>query len=229
MTVSVSRRARWRTAPLRLARLHRAHEPGTTLDLTFTGGAVPAAEVEDLLHGAGFVDVVVRRERACARRARTLPDYVAPGLALLVCGLNPSLHAADAGVGFAGPGNRFWPAALAAGIVGVARDPIAALRDHHVGMTDLVKRATRGASELTADEYRAGAARLARVVSRIRPATVCFVGVTGYRIAIDRHAAAGVQAGDFAGARAYVMPNPSGINTGTSLATLAQHLRAAAT
>ena len=34
-----------------------------------------------------------------------------------MCGLNPSLYAADAGVGFARPGNRFWPAALAAGIV----------------------------------------------------------------------------------------------------------------
>ena len=36
---------------------------------------------------------------------------------LFVCGLNPSVYSADAGVGFARPGNRFWPAALAAGIV----------------------------------------------------------------------------------------------------------------
>ena len=31
--------------------------------------------------------------------------------------LNPSEHAADAGVGYVTPGNRFWPAALAAGLV----------------------------------------------------------------------------------------------------------------
>ncbi len=36
---------------------------------------------------------------------------------LLVSGLNPSLHAADAGVGYIGPGNRFWPAVAAAGLV----------------------------------------------------------------------------------------------------------------
>ena len=41
---------------------------------------------------------------ALARRARTLPDSVGPGMRLLMCGLNPSLYSADAGVGFARPG-----------------------------------------------------------------------------------------------------------------------------
>jgi len=229
VSLSLAHRARWRTGPRRLARIHRAHAPGDGLDLTITGGSLPTSELEDLLHGAGFVDVVARDRGASARRARTLPDHVAPGLVVLLCGLNPSLHAADAGVGFAGPGNRFWPAALAAGIVDVARDPIAALRDHRLGMTDLVKRATPSARQLTRDEYRAGAARVARMVTRLRPRTICFVGLTGYRIAIDRQAVAGVQPDAFAGARTYVMPNPSGLNAATSLADLTEHLRAAAT
>ena len=58
-----------------------------------------------------------------ATRARSLPDTVGPGMRLLVCGLNPSVYSADAGIGFARPGNRFWPAAIAAGIVTVDRDP----------------------------------------------------------------------------------------------------------
>ena len=47
---------------------------------------------------------------------------------LLVCGLNPSVFSADVGIGFARNGNRYWPAALAAGIVTVDRDPRARAR-----------------------------------------------------------------------------------------------------
>jgi hypothetical protein len=57
---------------------------------------------------------------------------------------------------------------------------------------------------------------------------VCFVGLAGYRAAVDPHAAAGEVPGGFAGARAYVMPNTSGLNARTSLAELTEHLRAAA-
>jgi TDG/mug DNA glycosylase family protein len=190
----------------------------------------------DVLVGAGFDVVDVTEEQGAddgwvhvlARRARTLPDVVGPGMRLLLCGLNPSLYAADAGVGFARPGNRFWPAALAAGIVSRDRDPRHALEHHGVGMTDLVKRATVGAQELTVDEYRAGAARVERLVLRSRPAAICFIGLTGYRRAVDRDAVAGVQPRPFAGVPAYVMPNPSGLNAHTKPAELADHLRAAA-
>jgi double-stranded uracil-DNA glycosylase len=158
---------------------------------------------------------------------RTLPDIVAPGMRLLVCGLNPSLYAADAGVPYARPGNRLWPAALAAEVVSVDRDPWHALAHHGVGWTDLAKRATVGAAELTADEYRAGAARLAWTVRLLRPGSVCFVGLAGYRAALDRRAVAGPVPGGFAGVSAYVMPSTSGLNARTTPAVLAEHLRAA--
>ena len=50
--------------------------------------------------------------------ARTLADTVGDGMRLLICGVNPSLFSADVGIGYGRPGNRFWSAALAAGIVG---------------------------------------------------------------------------------------------------------------
>ena len=76
--------------------------------------------------GGGF-DVIGRRRQGnrttvTAVRARTLPDTVGPGMRMLLVGLNPSLYAADAGVGFARPGNRFWPAMLAAGLATRDRD-----------------------------------------------------------------------------------------------------------
>jgi TDG/mug DNA glycosylase family protein len=147
---------------------------------------------------------------------------------LLVCGLNPSVYAADAGVGFARPGNRFWPAARAAGLVTVDRDARAALVQHGVGMTDLVKRATPRADQLTRDEYRAGLARVERLVHWLEPGAVCFVGLAGWRAAVDRRAVAGVQPDGIGGRPAYVMPSTSGLNARVPVGELADHLRAAA-
>ena len=114
---------------------------------------------------------------------------------LLMCGVNPSLYSADAGVGYARPGNRFWTAALAAGIVDRDRDPIDALLGHGVGMTDFVKRPTRTAAEVTVDEYRAGYARVERLVEWLQPGAVCFVGLSGWRTVVDPKAMAGLQVG----------------------------------
>jgi TDG/mug DNA glycosylase family protein len=160
-------------------------------------------------------------------RARTLPDLVAPDMRLLVCGLNPSLYAADAGIGFARPGNRFWPAALTAGVVTRDRDPWHALREHDIGFTDLVKRATVGAKELTTAEYRSGHERLTRLVEWLRPGAVVFVGLAGWRAAVDRHAVAGLQPDGIGGRPAYVMPSTSGLNARVPVTELADHLRAA--
>jgi TDG/mug DNA glycosylase family protein len=149
----------------------------------------------EVVDGAGFdVEAVgvsdLDQTHVVARRARTLPDIVGPGMRLLVCGLNPSIYAADAGIGFARPGNRFWPAAIAAGLVNKDRDPTHAYRHHRIGFTDMVKRATVAASELTTHEYRAGADRVRRIVEWLRPEATCFVGLAGYRAAVDRKAAA---------------------------------------
>jgi len=146
---------------------------------------------------------------------------------LLVCGLNPSVVAADAGFGFAGATNRFWPAATEAGLVTRARDPLHALLVDGVGMTDLVKRATKGTSDLSSTEYRAGAERVERLVRWLRPPLVLFVGLEGWRVAVDRTARPGLQPSMFAGAKAYVMPSTSGLNAHARLADLVAHVRAA--
>ncbi len=184
----------------------------------------------DLLEGAGFV---VAEDPATAgglavRRRWTIPDTVADHMAMLVCGLNPSPAAADAGIGFARPGNRFWPAALAAGIASSDRDPDHALEVHGLGMTDLVKRTTRRADELTVDEYRDGLARLERLARRHRPDVICFVGLAGWRAARDRRARPGVQPSTIGGCTVYVMPSTSGLNAHARLDDLTAHLRAAA-
>jgi len=146
---------------------------------------------------------------------------------MLVCGLNPSLVAADAGFGYAGATNRFWAVAAAAGVVTVARQPLAGLAADGVGMTDLIKRATPNADGLTPAEYRAGADRVRRLVGWLRPGVVLFVGLAGWRAAVDRRAAPGAQPAPFGGAPAYVMPSTSGRNARTTPAELAEHFRRA--
>ncbi|HEV7886809.1 MAG TPA: methyltransferase domain-containing protein [Acidimicrobiales bacterium] len=238
--------------PLALAHLHLALAVGAPLALVSQcgddeGATGPDDEfpgryfacwrpgpLADVLVGAGFDvqscaqdgDEVV----AWAVRARSLPDTVAPGMRLLVCGLNPSEYAADAGAGFARRTNRFWPALVAAGLVAPehAWSPLSLLAHHSIGMTDLVKRASVASAALSVDEYRAGADRVRRLVSWLRPSAVCFVGLEGWRAAVDRRAQAGWQPDGFGGAPAYVMPSTSGRVPG-GIDAAAAHLRTAAT
>lgn len=218
--------------PLALADLHHATTVGGRVELLvapevgarlgyIVEGAGFALDAVDEVNDDGEESISVR-----ATRLRSLPDTVGPGMRVLLVGLNPSPFAADAGIGFARPGNRFWPAALAAGLVTRDRDPRDALLSHGVGMTDLVKRATAGASELSRVEYRSGAARVEALVEWLAPGIVCFVGLSGYRVAVDRAATTGWQSVPFGGRPTYVMPNPSGINAHATPALLVEHMRA---
>jgi len=219
------------TIPSVLHRVQRRLAVGTPVEVAVDPD-VGAGRLVDLVVGAGFS---TRRAPSgggrgplvvAASRARTLADSVAPDLRLLVCGVNPSLYSADAGVGYARPGNRFWPAVLAAGVATVDRDPLAALTGG-LGMTDFAKRATRTAAEVTRDEYEAGFARVTRLVDWLRPDAVCFVGLSGWRTVVDRHAVAGLQPTPIGGRPAYVMPSTSGLNARTPLSELVDHLVAA--
>ena len=196
--------------------------------------AASEQQLRFLLESAGFDRVQIERPGrrrfwlwVHARRAYTLPDYTRPGLRLLVCGLNPSLPAADTGIPFVGASNRFWPAAVRTGLVERDRDPWDALRIG-VGFTDLVKRATRSASAVQRQEYASGLARLERRIRSARPNATCFVGLDGWRRAVDRRAEPGWIEGGFAGRPAYLMPSTSGRNAHVDLAGLARHLARAA-
>jgi double-stranded uracil-DNA glycosylase len=234
--------------PLALAELHRALALGAPVSLSLITGPDDEVVSDDDLPGRRFwrwsddalVDVVVgagfdrvslsggQPRFVDAVRDRTLPDFAGPDMRVLVVGLNPSLHAADAGVGYVTPSNRYWKAAIEAGLVTVDRDPWHALRAHRVGMTDLVKRATRRADELTVDEYRSGLARVERLCARLQPGVVCVVGLAGWRAAVDSKAVVGLQVRELGGRPVYVMPSTSGLNASSQLPDLVAHLRAAA-
>lgn len=243
--------------PLALADLHRALPVGAPVRLKVFAGTGVVVSADDLpgrlftlwkpddlarlVEGAGFTDIAtevhpVAADRGTdhlhlsATRARTLPDTVAAGMRLLVCGLNPSLHSADAGVPYAGPGNRFWAVLHRAGLLptGAPKDPWRLLAGGRIGVTDLVKRASPRAAELTRDEYRHGLARLERLCRLLAPEAVVTVGLSGWQAAVDRRARPGWQDRRLGPTPVYVMPSTSGLNCAVSLDTLVEHLRAAA-
>ena len=138
-----------------------------------------------------------------------------PGLRVLFVGINPSLRSAEVGHHFARPGNRFWPALYASGFTPrVFRpDEQEQLLPLGLGITNVVDRATARADELTEAEIRAGGRALAAKVERLAPRWLAVVGITVYRTAFGRPGAqTGPQDEPLAGARLWVLPNPSGLN-----------------
>jgi double-stranded uracil-DNA glycosylase len=163
-------------------------------------------------------------------RGTEVPDLLGTDVRLLFVGINPGLWTAATQTHFAHPGNRFYPALLRAGVLDRPIDPAAGMTDadraritaRGIGITNLVRRATARADELTSTELRAGGESLTALVARVRPRVVAVAGITAYRAAFGvRRATAGRQPEDLAGAELWVVPNPSGLNAHETIDSLA--------
>ncbi len=147
---------------------------------------------------------------------KLLPDIVCARPRILFVGINPSLRAAEVGHHFAGRGNPFWRLLLASNLIPEAIDwP----EDHRVAalgiaLTNICPRPSRTAAELSSEELAAGARALRRKIAQLRPQVVAFAGLTVYREMYGREATpgAGEKPQTIAGARVFVVPNPSGLN-----------------
>lgn len=164
-------------------------------------------------------------------RDHEVPDLVAGQPKLVFVGINPGLWTAATMTHFAHPVNRFYPALLRAGIITRAVDPGAGMDDEDrahltgrgIAITNLVRRATVRADELTPEELRAGGEELVEFVRRHQPAVVAVAGITAYRQAFgQRRARVGLQPEPLAGAQLWVVPNPSGLNAHATVASLAE-------
>ncbi|SMH40243.1 G/U mismatch-specific uracil-DNA glycosylase [Rathayibacter oskolensis] len=174
------------------------------------------------------------RAELASYRDRTVEDLLGGDVRLLFVGINPGLWTAATGAHFAHPGNRFYPALLAAGILehplrvseGMSAADRRMLIERGVGITNLASRATARADELAPEELLAGAQRLVATVERVRPRAVAMVGITAYRAAFGRRSAAqGRQEEGIAGVPLWVLPNPSGLNAHDTVASLARAYR----
>lgn len=159
----------------------------------------------------------------------TLPDYLAPGMRLLLVGINPSVYSVRLGRYFARKTSRFWPAfsrsRLSAGVrAALGRDMLgpeddARLLDFGIGFTDVAKVPSANAAHVTPALFAEWAPVLRRRIEQIQPHVAAFQGVTAYR-AFERYglgepksvAGLGAQATRIAFTRLFVVPNPSPAN-----------------
>jgi TDG/mug DNA glycosylase family protein len=145
-----------------------------------------------------------------------LRDVLKPRPRILFVGINPSLRSEQAGHHFASPGNPFWRLLYAARLVPVELkcEDDSRLVEFDLALTNLCQRATRSAAELTTAEMISGRDRLARKIKRVQPRVVAFVGISIYRTFFGtvKGIGAGPKDERIAGARVFVLPNPSGLN-----------------
>ena len=154
---------------------------------------------------------------------QALPDLLAPGLSLIFCGINPGMRAASTGHHFAGRGNRFWRVMHLAGFTPVqirAEDDRSLLR-YGCGLTTVVPRPTVRAAELSRAEIELAGDDFRRKIEQYAPRHIVFLGKMALSaISGSRNIDWGPQAEPFGGTRAWVLPNPSGLNRAFDLDAL---------
>jgi mismatch-specific thymine-DNA glycosylase len=158
---------------------------------------------------------------------RTLPDYLRKGMKLIMVGSNPGDRSARVGHYYAGRGNQFWPIMYESGVI---PEPISYEDDRRIvefgiGMTDLVKRPTRGVEELERQEFAEGRVLLAQKLEEMKPKVIAFNGKMVYEKFTGRACKLGLQKEMLYGAQVFVLPSTSGQNGGTERAVKMRYFK----
>lgn len=164
------------------------------------------------------------------RTYRRLPDYLAPGLTLLFVGINPGLVSAAAGHYYANPRNTFWRLLHESGLTPVRLKPAEDYRmpAFGYGLTDIVKRPSRGTGDLKRAEFVGGRKRLGGLVKRFKPRAICFNSKTAFEGYFGKGACRrfGPQAVQLVDRPVFVLPSTSPANASVPLAVKRRHFRA---
>lgn len=112
-----------------------------------------------------------------------IKDHLKENLKVLFVGFNPSIRSSEVGHHYANPNNRFWKILYESGLTPRKYEAMedAKLLDLGFGFTNIVKRPTKAADEITKEEYAEGREILKRKVDRLKPKVVCFVGKGVYQ------------------------------------------------
>jgi mismatch-specific thymine-DNA glycosylase len=145
---------------------------------------------------------------------RTLPDYLRKGMRLVIVGCNPSESSVRAGHYYAGRGNQFWPLLRDSGVL---PEPLDCHDDKRViefgiGLTDIVKRPSKGIDDLKRGDFAEGRILLAQKLEELAPHIVAFHGKMTYEHFAQRTCKLGAQKEKLYGAQVFVLPSASGAN-----------------
>jgi len=143
---------------------------------------------------------------------KTLPDYLRKGMKLVIVGCNPTESSVRAGHYYAGRNNQFWPTLYESGVVPEPFDYPDDRRiiEFGIGLTDLVKRPTRGSEELKREDFAEGRIVLSQKLEEYGPRVVAFNGKMTYEQFAQRKCRFGLQKEMLYGAQVYVLPATGG-------------------
>merc|ERR1712157_463810 len=113
-----------------------------------------------------------------------LPNLIQPNLDILFVGINPGSHSFREKHHFAGPVNHFWQCLYKSGLTSKlhnSSDDIILPKLYKIGITNMVKIATKLASDITEEQWRFGANELLREVEKTKPKFLIFNGISTYR------------------------------------------------
>ncbi len=147
---------------------------------------------------------------------QAVPDFLRPGLKLVIVGLNPGRRSGETGHHYAWPGNHFWPLMFESGLI---PEKLTFSQDRRtlewdVGLTNIVDRPTRSGDDLTRAELLEGAKTLREKLLRYCPRVVAFNGKMIYEaFSGRRNVRFGLQDETLQGMRLFVMPSSSARTT----------------
>src|SRR5258708_17067239 len=157
--------------------------------------------------------------------ARYRSDILTRNLDVAFCGLNPAESAAADGHNFSTRSNRFWSVLHIAGSTDICLCPHDGRRllRYGCGITAVVSRLTMSAADVSLSEYRDVRLAFEAKIRRYSPRCVAFLGKRALSAMTGQsHLDWGERADGFAGAMAWIRPNPSRRNQTFTLDALVQ-------
>jgi TDG/mug DNA glycosylase family protein len=143
-----------------------------------------------------------------------LPDYLEPGLKVILVGTAVGEQSATRGHYYAGRGNSFWVFLHEAALTPTRFDPLddATLPQYGIGLTDLVKSMAQSHDRGLPYDFLAFTTRIEHYQPRVVAFTSKEAGKVYARFAGQPTPDLGLQDWTIAGRMVFVLPSPSGAN-----------------
>lgn len=143
-----------------------------------------------------------------------LPDFLRPGLRLVLCGTAPGTASARRGHYYSGPGNQFWPMLALTGLTPrrFRPDEDHLLPDLGIGLTDLAKTASGQDADIPREAWDPEGL-IARIVA-VQPMILAFTSLTAARLSLgvrDLRPGRLEEDARLAGITLWALPSPSGL------------------
>ena len=148
------------------------------------------------------------------RTPSDVPDVLAPGLAVVFCGINPGRVSAAAGAHFANPRNDFWRLLHDAAFTPRLYEPKEqfALLELGIGLTNAAYRTTKGSGDLRQGDFADSKRRLDQLARDLGPRALAFVGKEAFRGAFGVRSELGSQLRTLGDTGVFVLPSTSPAN-----------------